>query len=215
MIVLKIILWVILSVLVLSFAALFIPVRICVDYTTEARVVLKYLFLKIPLVPQKEKKKKKKNPGKQPSEKKKPDGKKKKEESEIRKYLKSLHKSKGIDGLITLVRELAGLATGTLRGLFKHIIFKRFDINVTVATGDAADTAIKYGYVCAGVYPALSLVLNAVRYKDYTVNISADFDRKKPMADCKIQANILPLFAVKEAVKLLLRFVELKKNDVL
>lgn len=213
MIVLKIILWVILSILALVIIAAFIPVRLYIEYKTEVIVVLKYLFLKIPLVPQNSKGKKKEKQENKPAENKK-SSEEKNEESETKKYIKSLYKGKGLNGFINLIKETANLASGTMRGLFKHIIFKKFDVNITVAAGDAADTAIKYGYVCAGVYPAISLLLNTVRYKDYTVDITTDFDGKESVIDCKVQANILPLFVVTEAVKLFFRFVKLKKNNV-
>lgn len=214
MIVLKIILWVILSILALLIIAVFIPVRLYIEYKSEVTVVLKYLFFKIPLVPQKSDGKKKSNRQENKSAKNKQSVGEKKEESETKKYIKNLYKGKGLNGFIRLIKETANLASGTMKGLFKHIIFKKFDVNITVASGDAADTAIKYGYVCAGVYPALSLLLNTVRYKDYTVDINTDFDGKESVIDCKLQANILPVFAVAEAVKLLFRFMKLKKNNV-
>lgn len=213
MIVLKIILLILLSVILLIFFALLIPARICTEYKKEPKVTVKYLFFTIPLVPQK---KKKKNEPKKNQEKKKPeDKKKKKEDSEAVKYIKSLYNDKGLDGILSMITELAKLASGSLKGLFKHILFKKFDLNITVAADDAAAAAIRYGQVCAAAYPAVSLILNTVRYKDYNVNITVDFDLKEPVIDFKTQANIIPIFAVTEAVKLLLGFVKLKKSGVM
>ncbi len=114
-----------------------------------------------------------------------------------------------------MITELAKLASGSLKGLFKHILFKKFDLNITVAADDVAAAAIRYGQVCAAAYPAVSLILNTVKYKDYNVNITVDFDLKEPVIDFKMQANIIPIFAVTEAVKLLLGFVKLKKSGVM
>ncbi len=213
MIVLKIILLILLSVILLIFFALLIPARICTEYKKEPKVTVKYLFFTIPLVPQK---KKKKNEPKKNQEKKKPeDKKKKKEDSEAVKYIKSLYNDKGIDGVLSMITELAKLASGSLKGLFKHILFKKFDLNITVAADDAATAAIRYGQVCAAAYPAVSLILNTVKYKDYNVNITVDFDLKEPVIDFKTQANIIPIFAVTEAAKLLLVFFKIKKSGVM
>lgn len=213
MIVLKIILLTLLSVILLIFFALLIPARICTEYKKEPKVTVKYLFFSIPLVPRKEKKKN--EPPKNQGNKKPKDKKKKKEDSEIVKYIKNLHKDKGLDGVLSMITELSALVSGSLKGLFKHIIFKKFDLSITVAAEDAAKAAIRYGQVCAAVYPAVSLILNTVRYKDYNVNITVDFDLKEPVINFKSQANIIPIFAVIEAVKLLFGFVMMKKNGVL
>lgn len=215
MIVLKIILWVILSVLLLLLVALLIPVRVCVEYKSEAKVVLKFLFIKFTLIPQKQKKKKKRNKKGKSGDVKKKVSSKAEDDSQTGKFIKDLYKAKGIDGFVSLISELAKLAAGSLKGMFKHILFKKFDVNIKVSADNAADTAIKYGYICAGVYPAVSLVLNTVKYKSYSVNIAPDFDEKESVTEFEMQANILLLFAVIEALKILFGFVNLKKNDIL
>lgn len=213
MTVIKIILLVLLSVILLVFLLLCLPVGVKFTYDDSVKIRLKVGLISIPLDkimnkgknPEKGKKKNESN--KKPSE-----GEKKKE-NETLKSIKKLYKEKGLDGFVKLISEVAKLAAGALKGLFSKMKLKKFRLNITVATGDAADTAVKYGYVCAAVYPAASLILNAVNYKDYTLNVNANFDKKKPEIDFEAEISIIAWFAVIEALKALIGIVRLRGSE--
>lgn len=238
MIILKIILWVILAIILLVLLALCFPVRVNVRYSNDVKIKIKYLFLSFTVFPEGEKKKKGKDKKKSkktennkderenteettegntespkedeiPSREKKR-GKKKKKENKTWRQIKDLYKQNGLDGFLTLITESTELVTGTLGNLKKHTVLKQFRANIVVATGDAADTAVKYGYVCAVVYPCVSLVLNSVKYKKYTVDIAPNFDKKESEIDFEAEASAISWFVVIEIVKALISLVKIK-----
>ena len=242
MIVLKIILWIILALLLLIAFALCLPVRFCVKYNDSFALTLKYLFISIPLTPREGKKKdKKKDKNKKNTDKKaiqkKVDekstsakkqevskdtqsskGKKKKQEEEkptLLKQIKDLYKQNGLDGLITVIKELSNILTGTLKNIFKRIKLRKFDLNISVSQDNAADTAIKYGYVCSAVYPAVSLILNSVKFNDYSVDIAPNFDKKKSEINLYAEISIIPWFGVIYLLIALIKFIKLKVKGIL
>lgn len=238
MIVLKIILWIILALLLLIVVALCLPVRFCVKYNDSFALTLKYLFISIPLVPRESKKrtKKKKITDKEVSQKKVEDkttsakkqevpknkksskeNKKKQEEEKpsLLKQIKDLHKQKGLDGIITVIKELSNILTGTLKNIFKRIKLRKFDLNISVSQDNAADTAIKYGYVCSAVYPAVSLILNSVKFNDYSVDIAPNFDKKESEISLYAEISIIPWLGVIYLLIALIKFIKLKVKGIL
>lgn len=254
MIIIKIILWTLLAVLLLIILALAVPVRAAVRYNNEITLVIKYLFLKIPIDLDGEKKKDKKNKKAKKSKKLSPkkktggdkkaaaakdapkienrksvspannDGKSKvktknkkskkdkppKKENAAVKWFKKTFKERGIKGVINVLKEFARLAMTFLKPIFKHIRLRRIDLDVTVAYEDAADTAVNYGYICSGVYPALSVLLRVMRCGGYSVNIRPDFNKKELEFDVFAEISLVPWFVVFGAVHALFDFIVLK-----
>lgn len=135
-----------------------------------------------------------------------------KKENKVLKWFKTTFKERGLKGLINALKEIAGLAETFLKPIFKHIKLKNLDMNITVASEDAADTAINYGYACAGIYPSLSILLNIVKYKKYNVNIAPDFDKKKTEIDLIAELVIVPWFVIFGAVHALVNFLVLRSK---
>lgn len=231
MIILKILLWVIICILLLLAVVMVIPLRVDMRYTDSIELTLKILFIKIKLFPTEEKPKKSKknsNKKKKADKKNNPRGntppkekssEKKTGDEDERKFsiskIRDLFKQRGLDGLINIIRELAGLASGTLKPLFKHIKLKKLDIDVCVAKDNAADTAVHYGYVCSAVYPALSVLLNVIKFNDYTVNIYPDFDRKENEVKLDAELSVITAFVVFALIYALVQFIKLKVKGIL
>ncbi len=216
MIVLKIILWVIIAVLLLVVLLLSIPVGADIEYTDKAYIRLRYGFISVPLdrimklagrKPKKPKKKKKKKEPQKPKQKKK--------ENTALTAIKKLLNEKGLSGILSIISRGAQVAGDTSKYFIRHVKLRGMRVNITVATGDAADTAIKYGYVCAAVYPALSIVLNTVKYDAYSVNITTDFDKDKCDIDCGARVTLVPWFAVFSGVKALVGIAKMKTDRVI
>ena len=138
-----------------------------------------------------------------------------KDDNIIVKWIKNTFKKKGLEGLLNAFKEIARLAGNLLKPIFKHIRIKKLDLNVTVAFEDAADTAVKYGYFCSGIYPALAVLLRVMKYDDYNVNIVPDFDKKSPEFDVLVELKLLPWFVVAGAVKTLINFLILRSKGKL
>ena len=198
-------LWIILGILLLLFLIMLIKVEIFATYAEELTLILKVLFIRITLVspdkPEKEKKPKKEKPKKQET-KKKPKDEDKKEKKKKQSYLSKLKDKKGVSGLVSLFVSLAKIAAGAVKGIFSHIVIKKFDVGIALSGEDAASTAVTYGKLCSVVYPAINVITAATVCKDYHVTIEPVFDiDKDTVVYADVHAYLRIIFAVHEAVK--------------
>lgn len=141
--------------------------------------------------------------------------KEKKPKNKTVEKLKQTFKRRGLEGIVEIIKELAAISGGLLGCVFKHIVIVDLDLNIVVAFDDAYKTAVNYGYVCSGVYPGLAVILRVFKYKDYNVNITTDFDKKKPEIDVTADVSIIPWFVVVGAVQALIRFLKLKAKGLI
>ena len=156
---------------ILLFIALFLtlPFHIEIRQEDSLLVTVRLLGVKLyrfdPNAPEKEKKpkkkgKKKKKPG---DEKKPPD--KKREKDKTKETL-------------SLVFDLLGDAMRALGRLVKRLKIVRLRIRLTVAEGDAAETAVSYGKMCAYVYGGFATASNLIKIKNPDIKINADFTKE-------------------------------------
>lgn len=203
-------LYILLGIILLIFLILLIPIGVKVSYKGEVKAVLKIGFIPITVYPPKPKKKKKD---------KKKDKEKEAEEDKKKKKKPGIVKEKGILWLVDTIREAASLAKGALKSFFKHLVIKRFSISICYHGEDADDTAVKYGYFCLAVYPAVSILVKAAKCKKYGVDISPDFNegsQSQYAVDIYAYIRLLWIFAVAfrygfKAIKLLIRLKNGKK----
>ena len=186
-----IVLWILLGLIALIFLLLCIPVRFDLNYNGEATVFIRYLFLKYRVLPA-------------------PEPKKEKKPNPLLQQVKKYKEAEGLTGLLTLAKDLLK-ATGTRFGkLLKHIKLKDFDLYVLVGGGeDAAEIAILYGEVCAGVYPAVSVLLGLTNCKSPhgRVSVDLDYSAKEPKVLCTASGAVRPLFVVHHGVQFILRTI--------
>lgn len=188
-------LYILLGVLLLIFLVLLIPVGIQVKMNGESKILATIGFVKIQLVPEKEKKKK--------SEKKKTSKKKKQKKTEKAKKepekKKSKFSEKGLSWIVDIIKKAAELAKSVLKGFFKHIIVKKMYVSIRVAEEDAAKTAVSYGYYCSAIYPSVSILAQSTKCKHYGVDIMPDFNdgaETKYNVDFVARIRIIWIFAV-------------------
>lgn len=203
-----IVLWILLGLIILIFLLLCVPVRFDLSYNGDTNLSARYLFLKFPIVPAPEKKPKEKKE-KKPSEKKPDEQAKEKKPNPLLQQVKKYKEAEGLSGLLTLAKDFIK-ATGTRFGkLLKHVKLKDFDLYVLVGGEDAAETAMLYGEVCAGVYPAMSVLLSLTncRPPHGRVSVDLDYNTKEPKILCTAGGAVRPLFVVHHGVQYLLRTV--------
>ena len=174
---LYIILGLLLFLTLLLLFVLSIKLRFEASYSDTLSVVLKILFLEYTLVPfpEKKKKRKKRKKVKKKQTEKKSEEKQEKKQSLLKKYTDK----NGVDGLVSIISELAQLVGTTLKGLFEHIVIKKFDVDIIIRGEDAADTALKYGKTCGVFYSAVAVVLGTAKCDDYNLTLTPDFDETK------------------------------------
>ncbi|MGN1138035.1 MAG: DUF2953 domain-containing protein [Ruminococcus sp.] len=202
------VLYIILSILLCLFLLTLFNVYIYAEYKDELSVWIKIAFFKLQLIPQKPKKKKKKHKKKKVQE-------KKKEPEKQENVLKNFIKEKGLSGIINILKQIATLATETLKDLFKRVTLVSLRLNIQIAGEDAADTAIKYGYCCSVIFPAVSAILSVVKYKERNVQVVPDFsDNPETKIDGRLVARIricsLMWFAVTKIGKILKLLINYK-----
>ena len=153
-----------------------IPVHISVGYDNKIRLSVKYLFIKLNILPTGEKKPKKEKPPKkkqsEPEEKEKtPKEPKEKKPNPILEMVKA----NGHDGMLLVIQNL-GKVMGTYGGkLFKSVVFDEIVLHICVGTGDSAATAIKYGKICQKVYPVFGFICSNNLVKRYDIDVHPDF----------------------------------------
>lgn len=179
------------------------PLKVYLDYDGDARLSIGYLFLKFRLFPAKPKKPKKK----------KPEGKKKEEpeKSEVPRRpnrVKQLLDKHGIDGLIDILKEVVRIVVDFLGSLAKHLYITRCNIRICIVGEDAADTAVKYGYVCSAVYPLISILEQKCVLKKHYTDISAGFLAEKTAAEMELTLKIRPLFLLGAVIKAGFRLIK-------
>ncbi len=200
-------LYIILGILLLILILLLLPITVKLHYRNELSVVLYIGFVKLRLLPSKPKKSKKKKKQKQ----KKTDDKTEKNEDKK----KNIISEKGLSWLAETIKKIAELAQNVLKSFFKHIIIKNMMISVSVAEGDAAATAIHYGYYCSAIYPAAGIIARSTNCKKYGVDITPDFNEKaKSCYTIDFEAKILVIWILAVLLKNGRKIIDTIKNFI-
>lgn len=90
------------------------------------------------------------------------------------------------------IMEYVRSASPPVKRLFKKIRCYDLYIDYVVATDDAAKTAIKYGTVCAFLYPVIEWLTTYFTVYAREVNVEADFSEEKDdiFAYCRIKLRV-------------------------
>ena len=187
----QILLCIILGIIALIVLILSIPVKVSLAFDDKIHLTVKYLFIKLnilPVDPNKPKKpaKPKKEPEKKAEEEKKDEAPKEKKPNPILEMVKA----NGYDGMMLVIKNL-GRVLGIYGGkLFKSVVFDEIDLYISVGTGDAASTAIKYGETCQKVYPVLGFICSNNIVKKYDILVEPDFLANKTENELFIDLSI-------------------------
>ncbi len=201
-----IVLYILLGILALIFLLLLMPLHLNLDYDEELSVRLRYLFLVFRLYPQKEKKSKKiGRPEARKAEKKL--GKKKKDEHSSLPSFGEMLKEDGPGAVISYLSELTKIAATAARKLLHVLVADRLELRMQIVGEDAADTAILFGKICAGVYPALSVLQGIIRTKRRQVEIAPDFSGEKTQVRFRVRLHAMPLRLLVVGIGLIGRYL--------
>lgn len=185
------VLLIILAVILFFILLLSIKVGVLVHSEGGVEVTVKWLFIKIGILPRHEKKKKKK-PKKKKKEKPKDETVKEPKQKGDNIFLKFYHNN-GVSGVVDLLERTAHAVGGMFRRVGRAFIFDELYISLKVGTGDSADTAIRYGKVCSAVYPAMGLMVDTMRVKKYSVEVKPDFIEGKNDAKLHTLVSFRPI----------------------
>lgn len=143
------------------------------------------------------------------NEQEKPTEEKQKKENFITKIFNEKGKIEGIKFLSSLIK----LAVSRIIWLIKKTKFRQFFIDISIASDDAANTAISYGVVCAAVYPIINLLDQNTDLSVKKVNIYTDFDKLSPEIEAAISVKTRLIYAVIALISVLFAYFKLKKES--
>lgn len=163
---------------IIVFFALILSIRahIHAEYEQDKDLIVwaKWAFLKIPILPAKEKPPKKKkeeasteektedNPPKEP----KPKG---------ANPLKNIYDNEQLQGIMDIFNKLLQLLDKFGRGIVNSFVIDEVFLDIDMTRGDAAQTAEEYGKMCRRIFPVVGAVCANCNVKKYSVNIEPDY----------------------------------------
>lgn len=207
----------IIAFFVLSFSIRF---TVYMTYDEEFKLDISWLFVKLHILPKKEKPEKEKKPKKEkePEE----ENKEEQPEEETPKDKKdniivSFYKNQGFSGVLQLLKDTVNAINGMFGTIFRHFVFRELKVYMTVGASDAAETAQLYGKTCAAVFPAMGLITSTCNVKEYDCAVRPNFMVAEKTAIFRVVLSFRPIFATTAVVvlafKLLFKVVfKLLKN---
>lgn len=201
----QIFLTVIFSIIALFVIILSIPLKVALGYDDKISLDIRYLFVKLKILPtDPNKPKKEKTPKeKKPEEPKKEEAPKEKKPNPI----VEMAKANGFDGMMEVLGNLGNVLKIFGGKLLRSIVFNKADINITVGTGDAASTAMKYGKTCQKIYPIMGFLCSNNVVKHHNINISADFLANDTKGNFYFEMNICLRKIINSAIGLVVRLI--------
>ncbi|MBR4050970.1 MAG: DUF2953 domain-containing protein [Clostridia bacterium] len=207
---------------IIAFFVLIFSIRFTVymTYDEEFKLDISWLFIKLHILPKKEKPEKEKKPKKEkePKEENKeqqPEEEKPKEKKD--NIIVSFYKNQGFSGVLQLLKDTVNAINGMFGTIFRHFVFRELKVYMTVGASDAAETAQLYGKTCAAVFPAMGLITSTCKVKEYDCAVRPNFMAAEKTAIFRVVLSFRPIFATTAVVvlafKLLFKVVfKLLKN---
>ena len=195
-------LYIILGIIAFFVILLSIKIAVTVHYEDDIELSVKWLFLNIKILPAKPKdENKKKKPKKEKKKKEKKE--EPKEESEIIKEPKKkkkgdnmfvrFYKNRGVSGVVQLLKDALKALGGMFGRIFRAFKIEELYIALLVGGGDSAETAIQYGKISGAAFPAMGLLVNKMKIKKYSIDISPDFIYGKTEAKVHTKISLRPI----------------------
>ena len=199
---------IVIGIIILFFVFLAsLKATITVEYNGEVALSVRVLFIKIGILPSKEKKRKKSMSKKQAeklkakleakeAKKRAKKAQKKKEKQQKKADIASgkIKKEKKSPGeILDIVSLVSNLVKQVIGKFFSHLRIKVVRIRMKIATGDAAATALTYGAVSQSINVLLPL-LDQIKTVSFptarNIDISADFTSEESEIDIKLSFSL-------------------------
>ncbi len=97
--------------------------------------------------------------------------------------------------------------------LLRKMHFKLFCFSLSVASDDAAQTAVRYGAVCSALYPLFSIIMANTDVKVKRIEINADFVNQSSSVAAKLNVRTNLFVLLIFAVYLLKKYRSVKKDS--
>lgn len=199
-------LYILLGIILFFVAVLSVPFHITVGYDEKIRVSIRYLFIKLDILPVKSKPKKEKKP-KEPKPEKPEEEKQVPPKEKKPNPLLEMVKANGYDGMMVVLSNLVRILKIYGGKLFKSVVFDEIYYYTCVATGDAASTAIKYGQTCQKVYPLMGYICSNNVVKKYDIDVDTDFLANKTRGEFFIDMHICIRKIINASIAMVVRLI--------
>ena len=202
----QIFLCVLLGIVAFFVLILSIPVKISLAFDDKIHLTVKYLFLKLNILPSGPKKEKAPKPKKEQ----KPKPEKPKDETPKEKKpnpIVEMVKANGYDGMMLVIKNLGSVLATYGGKIFKSVVFDEIDVYISVGTGDAASTAIKYGETCQKVYPVFGFICSNNMVKKYDILVEPDFLANKTENELFIDMSLTIRKIINATIAMVFRLI--------
>ncbi len=178
-----------------------LPVRVQVEFRGGFALELRYLFLRIPILPGEE------GPEEEPEpEPEAPEEPRKKEGGGFPARVKAALKREGLAGFLQGLGELARLLEEAVEGVLRGLRLRRFDLYLCLGgAGGAAAAAVRYGQVAAGLYAVCGGLFSLMPCRRKGVTVDLDYGAPADVVAFSAQISIRPAVVAREAVVLFFR----------
>ena len=122
-------------------------------------------------------------------------------------------KEDGPGAVITYLSELVKLTATAVKKLLHVLTVDRLELVIRAAGEDAADTALLFGKICAGVYPSLSALQCVIRTRKRQVEITPDFTGGGTQVRFHVRLHAIPLRILAVGGGFILRYLAYTIKD--
>lgn len=218
----------IVGAIILFFAfILSLKAKITVEYNDEVHLFVKVLFIKIGILPKKDKKSGPRSMSERKANKIKAKLEKKAQKKRLKKQKKkekkqaaknAPKKKKSLSEILDMLEMVKDIVAVVLKKFFGHLKIDIARLKIKVATGDAATTAIAYGAICDAITHLLVLLESAKNFKtpkEKDIWVVADYLEDGITADIKISFSLRVWHVLHVALSALVKFIAhtIKKKD--
>lgn len=98
--------------------------------------------------------------------------------------------------------------------LLKHVRIKKLEVNLKIASDDAAKTAILYGNACSIVYSLVALLKSACGFDHKKIAVSADFSSDKIDLTMLSNIRIRVIYIVYFAISVAYTIIKMKLGEI-
>ncbi len=201
------------KILLMIAAAIFLlllcNIRIILRFSENFKVYIGFGLIKIDVFKFLDKPKKaKKNKPKKKKDKVKEKRELNPEEKKKDSLLKQIKNLRGAEGVIEFILDLIDLLGTCSEKFRKHFVFRNIKIYYIITEDDASKTALKYGKICAVIYPVTEVLKRIGKSKTSDVRIYADFLGTKDSGEFYAHITYRLLFILSFVLGALARFVK-------
>lgn len=123
-------------------------------------------------------------------------------------------KKDGVSAVLGKLKALAQLAVGSAKRVLRSVTVDRLQLQLFIASEDAATTAIRTGQVCAALYPSLSALQGAVSIRHRAVTVTPDYLAEKGRVAADVKLRVVPIRLLWAALWTVLKLGSIADRDI-